>query len=426
MFFQFSNPWPSGWRPPPVAPRCSPLSSTSTRPHRCRCLSKIQDIQIPKITKAIPGWVEFVNSQIGGPWGVLTVERPWNEITTLRIPMTGDISNCGTMRQLLSLFSRPLSWQRNIWARGNQGVWIGVVKRIWHMGKPLRSHGWWFSHWRRTLGQNMGSSHHCRRSCRIPAGQTAQLFKLRSWNSSKFHRNSSWIYESPWIFVFFCVFFLWLSQLSQVASLATSSNLLRRQKIPQPSALLARGRLRNTESWRGRMAMGLEGLTLWQRGWETTSGNPGPTRPRGSAQKRHDHPTQPETKVGSWRSLKAPSWSQGSPATRRRDPSPRFGSPVSLSATPTCRSAYLSLFWRNGQSRGRGPKEGILRFHLLDLLRRQDAWLVKCLKICKMLWVFDPKQPKPCALLGVSSPSTYSGHLCLGLKARKQNDIKWS
>ena len=81
---QFSNPWPSGWRPPPVAPRCSPLSSTSTRPHRCRgagaCyelnkslpkISKIQDIQIPKITKAIPGWVEFVNSQIGGPWGVL-------------------------------------------------------------------------------------------------------------------------------------------------------------------------------------------------------------------------------------------------------------------------------------------------------------------------------------------------------------------
>ena len=82
---QFSNPWPSGWRPPPVAPRCSPLSSTSTRPHRCRCRlwieqipsQDIQDIQdprdihIPKITKAIPSWVELVNSHFGGPWGVL-------------------------------------------------------------------------------------------------------------------------------------------------------------------------------------------------------------------------------------------------------------------------------------------------------------------------------------------------------------------
>jgi hypothetical protein len=45
---------------------------------------------------------------------------------------------------------------------------------------------------------------------------------------------------------FLCFLFGFLNL--ALASLATSSNLLRRQKIPQPSALLARGRLRNTES----------------------------------------------------------------------------------------------------------------------------------------------------------------------------------
>ena len=90
------------------------FNKTSPLP-RCRCLLWIeqipsQDIQDPRYTNTKDyqsnSWLsricKFTN------WGTM------RGITTLRIPTTGDISNHGTMRQLLSLFSRPLSWQRNI------------------------------------------------------------------------------------------------------------------------------------------------------------------------------------------------------------------------------------------------------------------------------------------------------------------------
>ena len=136
--------------------------------------------------------------------------------------MAGDISKHGTMRQLLSLVSRSLSWhQRNISEPdGNResSNWIGCVFRICDkdpMVGDSPNAQTCTKHWKVTSLPSIMSN---------PCQRATQKFICN--------------------FLHFPLFF-WLSD---AASLATSVNLLRRQKMPQPSALLARGRLRNTES----------------------------------------------------------------------------------------------------------------------------------------------------------------------------------
>ena len=149
-------------------------------------------------------------------------------------------------------------------------------------------------------GQNMGSSHHCRRSCRIPAGQTAKQLKLRSWNSSKFIMNL-WISLNFCVFCVFCLAFsTWL--LPHWPPARTYYAARRSRSRPRCWRAGACGTLSPDGAgwpWDGHgIAMGLD----TKCGSVAEKRNPGPTRPRGSARKRHDHPTQPETKVGSWRS----------------------------------------------------------------------------------------------------------------------------
>jgi hypothetical protein len=69
------------------------------------------------------------------------VERLWNGITTLRIPTTGDISNHGTMRQLLSLFSFILATGQELEGTRESGLVVSndgkTTKIPWLVILPL-------------------------------------------------------------------------------------------------------------------------------------------------------------------------------------------------------------------------------------------------------------------------------------------------